>query len=293
MSLQIEPLSAALGARITGVDLREPLDGETFRRIHQAALDHLVLVFPGQELGVEDQLRFSGLFGEVGGRNRTTPLPEGDRVPPTVMLVSNIRVDGKPIGSLPDGEMMFHTDGAYTEKPKKFTLLYAIDVPATGGNTRFANLYKAYETLPDDLKRRLAGCHAEQVFYTGSVQKHEPAGPLSGSWVHPVFIEHPDTGRTSLFVSRLMTTRIMELPEEESVGVLERLNSHAEKPEVIFEHAWTPGDLVMWDDRCTNHARTHFAETERRQLRRTTVTGTALAAARIKEAAAVERHPGG
>ncbi len=112
MSLQIEPLSAALGARITGVDLRQPLDGETFRRIHQAALDHLVLVFPGQELGVEDQVRFTGLFGGIGGRNRTTPLPEGDRVPPTVMLVSNIRVDGKPIGSLPDGEMMFHTDGA-------------------------------------------------------------------------------------------------------------------------------------------------------------------------------------
>ncbi len=111
--------------------------------------------------------------------------------------------------------------------------------------------------------------------------------------MHPVFIEHPDTGRTSLFVSRLMTTRIIELPEEESAAVLERLVDHAEKPEFIFEHVWTPGDLVMWDDRCTNHARTDFPETERRQLRRTTVTGTALAAARIKQAAAVEAHPGG
>ena len=293
MSLQIEPLSPQLGARVTGVDLAKPLDGETFRRIHQAALDHLVVVFPGQELSVEDQLRFTGLFGDIGARNRATPLPEGDSVPPTVMLVSNIRVDGKPIGSLPDGEMMFHTDGAYTETPKKFTLLYAIDVPATGGNTLFANLYAAYEALPDDLKRKLSGCHAEQVFYTGSVQKDDPLGPLTGSWVHPVFIEHPDTGRTSLFVSRLMTTRIIELAEDESNAVLERLFEHEEKPEFVYEHAWTPGDLVMWDDRCTNHARTHFAKTERRQLRRTTVSGTALAAAKIKGAAAVEAHPGG
>ena len=90
MSLQIEPLSAALGARITGVDLRQPLDGETFRRIHQAALDQLVLVFPGQELGVEDQLRFSGLFGEVGGRNRTTPLPEGDRAFGCRQMIGNV-----------------------------------------------------------------------------------------------------------------------------------------------------------------------------------------------------------
>ena len=293
MSIQIEPLSPRLGARITGVDLREPLDKETFHRIRQAALDHLVIVFPGQEIGVEDQLRFTGLFGKVGGRNRTTPLPEGDRVPPTVMLVSNIRVDGKPIGSLPDGEMMFHTDGAYTETPKKFTLLYAIDVPAAGGNTLFANLYEAYRTLPDDLKRKLAGCHAEQVFYTGSVQKDDPLGPLTGSWVHPVLIEHPDTGRTSLFVSRLMTTRIVELAEDESDAILDRLFDHEEKPEFILEHAWTPGDLVMWDDRCTNHARTHFAKTGRRQLRRTTVSGTALAAAKIEEAAPLQAHPGG
>ncbi len=293
MSIQIEPVTPRLGARITGLDLREPLDGETFRRVHQAVLDHLVVVFPGQELGVEDQLRFTGLFGGIGGRQRPTPLPEGDRVPPTVMLVSNIRVDGKPIGSLPDGEMMFHTDGAYSEKPKKFTLLYAIDVPATGGNTRFANLYEAYETLPGDLKRRLAGLHAEQVYYSGSLSKDEPAGPLSGRWVQPVFIEHPETGRTSLFVSRLMTTRIMELDEDESAAVLERLNACAEKPEIIYEHVWTQGDLVMWDNRCTNHARTDFAETERRQLRRTTVSGTALAAARIKAAAVVEGRPGG
>lgn len=293
MSMQIEPLSPALGARVTGVDLTKPLDEETFRRIHGAILDHLVLAFPGQELGVEDQLRFTGMFGDIGARNRPTPQPEGDRVPSTVMLVSNIREDGKPIGSLPDGEMMFHADGAYTEKPKRFTLLYAIDVPTTGGNTMFANLYEAYESLPDDLKRRLAGCHAEQVFYSDSVHKDEPAGPLSGRWVHPVFIEHPETGRTALFVSRLMTTRIMELPEEESNAVLERLVEHAERPEFVYEHAWTPGDLVMWDDRCTNHARTHFAETERRQLRRTTVAGTALAAATIGEAAALHGQAGG
>src|SRR5690606_9175377 len=121
MGIRVEPLSAALGACITGIDLRAPIDDAAFAAIHDAWLEHQVLVFPGQELGEEDQLRFTRLFGEMGGRNRKVAAAEEGRVAhPGIMLISNIREDGKPIGSLPDGEMMFHSDGAYAERPFRY-----------------------------------------------------------------------------------------------------------------------------------------------------------------------------
>ena len=279
MSITVTPRSPALGAEITGVDLAAPLDEATRAAINRAQLDHLVLVFPDQKLGDADQIRFSEYFGELGGRKRHQDRAEADDVHFGVMLVTNIRKDGKPIGSLPDGEMMFHTDGAYDALPYKLTLLYGIDLPAKGGNTLFANMYTAYETLPDDLKRKLAGKRARHRYYAGSVHKDDPLGNLSGDTDHPVVVAHEETGKTSLYLSRLFTYRIAGMPEDESTALLERLFDHCERPEIIYEHVWRPGDLVVWDNRCTNHARTDFAPTERRLLRRTAVQGTAPAAA--------------
>jgi len=282
MTIKIEPISDAIGARITGIDLRNDMDAAAFRAIHQAWLDYQVLVFPGQALGEEDQIGFTRRFGEPGGRNRHVATAEGDRVShPGIMLISNIREEGKPIGSLPDGEMMFHSDGAYAKRPFRYTLLYAIEIPSVGGNTRFANMYKAYDTLPGDLKRKLATCHAEHQYYAGTVDKAKPSDSLTGVRQHPLFIAHEETGRVALFASRLLTTKIVELPEDESSEILEMLFDHVEKPELVYEHVWTPGDFVMWDNRCVNHARTDFSEGERRLLRRTTVYGTdPVAAAR-------------
>jgi len=281
MTISIEPVSDAIGARVTGIDLSQDMDEAAFRTIHRAWLDHQVLVFPGQKLGEEDQMRFTRRFGEPGGRNRKVPIAEEGRVSyPGIMLISNIREDGKPIGSLPDGEMMFHSDGAYAKRPFRYTLLYAIEVPSVGGNTRFANMYTAYDTLPAELKQRLASCHAEHQYYAGTVDKSKPTESLTGTRRHPLFIEHEETGRVALYASRLLTTRIVELPAAESEEVLERLFDHSERPELIYEHVWTPGDFVMWDNRCVNHARTDFSEGERRLLRRTTVFGTDPAAAK-------------
>ena len=285
MGLTVEPLSGALGARIAGIDLRDGIDAATFEAIHRAWLDHLVLLFPGQKLGEEDQLRFTRLFGEPGGRNRKVAAAEQGRVShPGIMLISNIREDGKPIGSLPDGEMMFHSDGAYAKRPFRYTLLYALEIPSRGGNTMFANMYRAYDTLPDDLKRKLAGCHAEHRYYAGTVRKERPEASLTGVRTHPLFVAHEETGRTALYASRLMTARIPELSPGESDAVLTRLFDHAERPEFIYEHVWTPGDFLMWDNRCTNHARTDFSEGERRLLRRTTVLGNDPVAATAKAA---------
>jgi taurine dioxygenase len=177
--------------------------------------------------------------------------------------------------------MMFHSDGAYAKRPFRYTLLHAIEIPSAGGDTLFANMYKAYETLPGDLRRRLAGCHAEHRYYAGTVRKDRPTDSLTGVRTHPLFVAHEETGRTALYVSRLLTTRIPELPPAGSAAVLEALFDHAERPDFVYEHVWTPGDFVVWDNRCTNHARTDFPAGERRLLRRTTVLGVDPVAASV------------
>ncbi len=271
--MNIEPVSPALGARITGVDLSQEMDDATFEAVHQAWLEHHVLVFPDQDISEEDQVRFTERFGEPGTRIRKVGWSEKGRVShPGTMLISNIREDGKPIGSLPDGEMMYHSDGAFSERPYRYTLLYAIEVPSVGGNTLFANTAKAYDELPDALKSKLANCHGEHLYYANNNQDVATRS-LSGVREHPIFVAHEETGRPAIYASRLMTSRIVELPEEESDAVLQALLDHLEKPEFVYEHVWTPGDFVVWDNRCLNHARSDFSAGERRLLRRTTVWG--------------------
>jgi taurine dioxygenase len=178
---------------------------------------------------------------------------------------------------------MFHTDGAFAKRPFRYTLLYALEVPSVGGNTLFANMYKAYDSLPEALKSTLTGCHAEHMYYADNVQDVATRS-LSGVRQHPIFIEHEETGRTALYISRLMTSKIVELPADESEAILQELLDHTEKAEIVYEHIWTKGDFVIWDNRCLNHARTDFSEGERRLLRRTTVFGTDPVAATARAA---------
>ena len=283
--MKVEPTGAATGARITGLDASQALDADTVAAIHQAWMDHQVLVFPDQDMTEDEQIRFARLWGEFPKRDRFETRPEKDVADKSIMLVSNIREDGKPIGSLPDGEMMFHTDGAYDEHPYRYSMLYAIELPSVGGHTMFANMYKAYETLPDDLKRKLSPCTALHRYYSGTVQRGEHMGSYSGEYSHPVFIEHNETGRTALYVSRLLTMGINELPEAESDEIIDFLFDHAEQPEMYYEHVWSPGDFVMWDNRCLNHARTDFPGDERRLLRRNVIQGIRPERARVHVAA--------
>lgn len=268
MDMEIAPLSAPLGARVTGVDLSRPLDPDTLSAIHAAWLEHLVLVFPDQDLSDADQIRFTGHFGALGARKGRDERSEGEDVHQGVMLVSNIREDGEPIGSLPDGEMMFHSDGAYTTRPYKATVLFAIELPETGGDTLFANLYRAYETLPAALKDRIDGLDACHQYYSGTTMKEQPVGSLSGAITVPVVKIHDETGRRALFVSRLLTERIEGAGAD--AALLDLLLDHSENPDCVYAHQWRKGDLVIWDNRCTNHARTDFSPLERRLLRRTT-----------------------
>jgi taurine dioxygenase len=191
------------------------------------------------------------------------------------MLISNIREDGKPIGALPDGEMHFHTDQCHQERPAMASMLYAIEVPRAGGNTLFANGYKAYETLPDALKLRIAGRKALNAYDydTAAMKRGTRLAEGVPSCEHPVVRTHPATGRKALYVNRLMTVRIEGLPADESDELLDALFAHQERREFVYEHVWRPGDLLMWDNRCTLHARTDFSPDERRLMRRVTILG--------------------
>jgi len=271
--MEIVPLSDAIGAEIRGVDLSAKPDDTTIAAIEQAWYDHIVLLFRDQDLDLEAHTAFASCFGELAKHERPKEIRnEAAELGPSVMLVSNIRENGKPIGSLPDGEMMFHSDTPYREHPDKATTLFALEVPSTGGNTIFANCYKAAETLPDDIKAKLAGRKAVQVFEYGAVTKDGKFDRDNGRWwAQPVFRKHPVTGKTALYVSELMTEEIEGLPEEESRDILKFLFEHQAQQKFQYEHVWRPGDLVMWDNRCSVHARTDFPETERRKLRRMTV----------------------
>jgi len=283
IDIEVMPLSAACGAEIKGIDLTRPLSEAAVRAIKDAWARHLVLVFRGQTLSQDDQLRFASYFGTLGDRKRAPEAlrdrAEGIRQDnQKVLLVSNIKVDGQPIGAFGEGEFWFHIDGGYTPRPYRYTFLYAIELPSTGGNTMFSNMYKAYEAVPAALKEKLRGEKALHIHEYNRARQANSTGDISSvpHHYHPVFITHPDTGRKTLFVDRLMTSRIEGVDARESDAILEQLYAIGERREFIYEHVWQLGDFLMWDNRCTIHARTDFPKDEPRLLRRCTVEGEPL-----------------
>jgi taurine dioxygenase len=273
---EIVPLTKYIGAEIRGIDLRQQPDDETVKAIYQAWLDHLVLIFPHQTLSQEDLIRATGFFGQLGKISRPPKyFPKGySKVLPGIMMISNIRENGEPIGALPDGEMMFHHDMIHAEVPSKATLLYSLEIPSAGGNTLFASGYAAYDTLDPAIRSRLEGKKALHHYNYGSTIRGDNRGVEAfAEQMHPVFRTHEDTGRKAVYVNRLMTVKVLDMPEDESYRLLNALYDHAEKPEFVYEHVWRVGDLLLWDNRCSSHARTDFPSTDRRLMFRTTVDG--------------------
>lgn len=275
--LQVVPLTRHIGAQVRGIDLRQKPDEETVQAIYRAWLDHLVLVFPDQQLAQEDLVRATGFFGAPGQLSRPRKYrPAGySTLLPGIMMVSNIRENGEPIGVLPDGEMMFHHDMIHTEVPSKATLLYAVEIPTSGGNTLFASGYAAYDTLDPAVRNPLEGRKALHHYNYGTTIRGGTMGTEAfAECVHPVFRTHEDTGRKAVYVNRLMTVKVLDMAPEESDRLLNAAFDHAEQREFVYEHVWHAGDLLLWDNRCSSHARTDFPTTERRLLLRTTVEGT-------------------
>ena len=283
IDIKVTPLSAACGAEIGRLDLTKELTPAQIKAVQDAWNKHLVLVFRGQNLSQEDQLRFAGYFGPLGDRKQA-PEALRDRTEglyqthEKVLLVTNIRVDGKPIGAFGDGDMWFHIDSGYSARPYRYTFLYGVELPKTGGNTLFSNMYMAYEALPQGLKDILADKKALHIHEYKRTEKADLSGDIGAipHFYHPVFIRHPNTGRKTLFVDRLMTARIDGLSEAENLEVLEQLYEIGERRDFIYEHVWKHGDFVMWDNLATIHARTYFDKDERRLLRRCTVEGVPI-----------------
>ena len=275
---EVVPLSKCIGAEVRGLDLSRPLNEEDIAFINRVWLDHQVLVVRGQKLEQEDLLRITAYFGEIGHLHRPAKFfpPGFSKILPDIMMISNIRENGEPIGALPDGEMMFHHDMIHTDIPHKGTMLYSVEIPSTGGDTLFASGYDAYETLDPKVREKLEGKLGLQHYNYGSTIKGDGRGVEAfGEAAHPVFRTHDETKRKAVYVNRLMTIGIVGMPQTEAEPLLEAVWDHMEKPEFVYAHKWQIGDILLWDNRCSSHARTDFPGSERRLMLRTTVKGTA------------------
>ena len=260
--VEVIPSGGALGAEIRGLDLRLPLDAGTVGRLRRVLLDHCVLVFGDQPIGEADQVRFTGYFGRPVEHVRRQP----NRPVKEIFLISNIEENGQPIGALGHGELSFHSDLSYLRRPGTLSLLYAVEVPESGGSTQWCNGYAAYEALSDDLRTRVHGLRA---VHRHPVEDQNPPEPVD----HPVVRTHPETGRRTLYVGPHLTRSIVGMEPAESRALLDRLFAHVTQPRFVWTHHWCVGDLVMWDNRATMHRREPFPADQRRLMKRTQVLG--------------------
>ena len=276
--ITVVPASQAFGAEIHEVDLRT-IDRDDFSSIYRAWLDHSVLLFRGQKLTDEDLIAFSRRFGELDW----APVQESGRRfvegHPEIYVVSNVMENGTPIGSLGAGEATWHTDMSYLQDPPKASILYALEVPPSGGNTYFTNMYRAYGSLPDELKRCIEGLalkHDGTYNSGGYVRQGITAvdNPvISPGTYHPVVCTHPETKRRVLYLGRRRNAYIAGLSLPDSESLLDQLWSYATREELAWHNEWRVGDLVLWDNRCTMHRRDPFDAGSRRIMHRTQIKG--------------------
>ena len=277
--ITIKKLAPALGAEIGGVDVAAPLDATTIEAIRLAWLEHLVLRFRGQSLTDPQLLEFSQRFGEL---DPPGPNPYGKPfLPqhPQMNVISNIKEGGVPLGNLGDGEAIWHADMTYIENPPKGATLFSIEIPPEGGDTFWANMYLACETLPARLRQAIEGrvaVHDATYNSAGMMRKgyKEVSDPREAPGArHALIKRHPETGRECLFLGRRRNSWIVGLPLHESEALLDELWAHATQPDFTFRQVWQVGDLMMWDNRCTMHRRDAFDPNARRLMHRTQIKG--------------------
>ena len=277
MSIEIRPLTPTIGAEIEGVDLSGPIPDEVFGTIYDAWLEHTILLFRGQRLSPAQQVAATRRFGEL--EHHTLPqytLPEQ----PEVFVISNIEEGGKPVGAQRSGRH-WHSDSQFLEEPSKGSLLYALEVPDEGGETLFANMYAAYDTLPADIRERIDGARilvsrakAWPISYPDRPPLTDEQKAKLPDVLQPLVRTHPETGRRSLVIGGNVVWEIVGMPFEEGRALLDELHAHATRPDLTYAHFWRPGDAGLWDNRCTLHSATPFDEQRyRRLMHRTTIAG--------------------
>jgi len=279
--ISVQPSGAALAADVEGVDLSQPLTPAISASIKEAWADNLVLRFRGQHLSDDDLMRFSAQFGEldwapIAAANVKTA---GEDQKQYVMIISNVVENGVAIGQLGAYEAVWHTDMSYIAEPPQASALYSLEVPESGGDTGFSNMYLALETLPPDLRRQIEGrvCrHDASRNSAGELRRGFADAPDPSQTVgadHPIVRTHPITGRQALFLGRRRNAYIPGLPLADSEALLGALWAHATQPELAWYQQWRVGDLILWDNRCVMHRRDAFDPAARRVMHRTQIKG--------------------
>lgn len=279
-SITVRKLHPVIGAQIIGVDLSRELDDGTIDQIKQAWYDHTVLLFRGQDISEDDQLRFAGYFGTVAERviaPEGADKPVGPEWTNVLMVTDKVDENGEALGALGHGEMSFHADKSYIESPHEASFLYGIEVPSEGGHTKFSSLQATYDNMPDEWKTRFDRALVMHGYnYNGKKVALDTNLDTIMHFRQPMVLANRNSGRKGLFLSRLTTLWIEGLERDESQEILDRLFELSEDPEIIYEHVWQPGDLVMWDNLSCLHARTDWPDDQRRMLRRCTIEGAPL-----------------
>jgi taurine dioxygenase len=295
--MEVIPSGKALGAEIRGFDLSEPWTVERAAMVQEAWLQHLVLLFRGQKIGDEHLLAMAeALGGSQSTGSRAYYLEAGfdeksGRVSalPGISIISNLDENGKPAAKHAGSgsqELLWHTDNSYVENPPKGSILHALQVPVNGGgHTSFANQYLAYDRLPDALKAKISGLHTKQDASRNTAGGQRPTKILPTTYdevegpVHPLVRVHPDTGRKALYLGRrygFPSSYILEMPNDEGEALLDELWAAATTPKLTWTQGdWQAGDVIMWDNRCTLHARTEVDPKQARVMHRTLVKGEA------------------
>ena len=283
--MTIRPLATALGAEVSGVALGGDIDAASIADLKAAWNEHLVLRFRGQALTDPELLAFSRRLGPL---DPPGPNPYGKPFLaefPEINVISNVKVGGAPIGNLGDGEAVWHCDMTYVDSPPRAAMLHALEIPESGGDTFWSNMYLAYQTLPKALKERVAHLRAvHDATYNSAGMMRKGMNVLTDprdapGARHPLVIRHPDTGRPALFLGRRRNSTVVGMDLAESDALLDELWAHATQPEFTFQQIWQRHDLVLWDNRCTLHRRDAFDPGARRIMHRTQIKGPAIEAA--------------
>lgn len=280
-ALELVPLSPAIGVEARGLDITKPLDAAIGEALRTAWAKNSILLVRTNGLTEEEQFVYARNFGEVADRVQPPVEKRAFRADPTnrmQLVTDEVDGEGRPKGSLGHGEMWFHTDKCYIEKPHRASFLYAVDIPTEGGHTKYASLYNAYDKLPAALKEKLQDRKVLQLYDYGTdglPDLNQNLDNLLHYW-QPLFVTNPDTGRKAVYVSRLMSVRIEGMGDEEGRAIIEEICDIVEAPDNIYEHVWRPGDIMVWDNLSSLHARTDWPQEQRRTLRRVTIKGDAL-----------------
>jgi taurine dioxygenase len=275
--LRIEKLTSNLGARLPDVDLAAGIDDTTFAAINHALLDHQVLLFGPFDLPAGRQVELARRFGEV----QVHVMNQYHQVEhPELYRLSNLDEQGRPNGKHPDkGTLAWHTDGSWQPRTAHVTIIYGEIVPEQGGETHFCDMYGAYERLSPQWKQRIEGLRAVHNLDFSRTRRHgeQPMTAEQRAAVppvdHPIVRTHPDTGRKCLYLGD-HAEYVLGMGYDEGRAMIEELNRLAVHPDLSYAHRWTPGELIVWDNRCVMHRATDYdPATQRRVVRRCTVLG--------------------